>query len=231
MARVLGYTRVSTDEQAAEGVSLKAQEARIEEFCTAGDFDLEMVYIDAGRSADSLDRPGLDDLRRRLAADEIDGIVVAKLDRLTRRLRDWCELLAAHFSRAAGRRIWTPSGPLDTWTAAGRLVIAIQVAVSEWELDTIVERTVEARDFKRSKGERLGTVPYGWDLGRDGKTLERNEREQGRIAWMRQLRSEGYSFAGIATVFDDGLIPSKSGKRWHASTVRQILERTIDERV
>lgn len=225
-----GYVRVSTDEQAAHGVSLDAQEERIRSYCKIEGLTLGRVYRDAGESADGLDRPGLITLRSALRSGAIGGIVVAKLDRLTRRLRDWTELLDEHFTRSAGGRIFSPSGVIDTWTAAGRFVVGIQILVAELELDTIHERTADAMSHKRSRGERIGGTPYGWGVGVDGKKLDRDEAEQYQIEWMRQTRAAGWSFQAIAFSLNERGIPTKNGVgKWYGSTVAGILSRSLDE--
>ena len=79
--RVVGYIRVSTEHQADEGVSLEAQRARLEAFALATDLVLVGVEVDAGISAKTLERPGIQRALARLEAGEADGVLVAKLDR------------------------------------------------------------------------------------------------------------------------------------------------------
>jgi DNA invertase Pin-like site-specific DNA recombinase len=96
---------------------------------------------------------------------------------------------------------------------------------AELERALIQERTRSAMDVKRSRGERIsGHAPYGWDFGSGGLLIE-NRREQRIIAWMRQLRTEGMSFSGIATRLDREGIPPKRGRRWAHTTVKSILLR------
>lgn len=232
--RVIGYVRVSTDEQARTGVSLEAQEESIRVFCETKRFLLDQVYKDGGESADNLNRGGLNNARWRLQERQVQGVVVAKLDRLTRRVRDWLELLEDHFSPALGRQLWTvQAGEIDTRTANGRFMTVMQVAMAEWELDTIQERTQSAIDHKKSKGERIGPTPYGWRTRDDGKTLERDQTEQLRVAWMRTARDEGWSYTQIAEHLNRTKVPTKSGEgTWWASTVSNLINRPVlDERV
>jgi hypothetical protein len=86
--RVVGYVRVSTEQQAQEGVSLDAQRARIKAYCVSQAISLVDVIVDDGYSAKSLERPGLRAALRMLADGKADGIVVVKLDRLTRSVKD-----------------------------------------------------------------------------------------------------------------------------------------------
>ena len=87
--RAIGYVRVSTDQQAQEGVSLQAQETRIRAHCISQELELIDLIIDDGYSAKSLERPGIQRALRLLTAGKADAIVVVKLDRLTRSVRTW----------------------------------------------------------------------------------------------------------------------------------------------
>ncbi|MGB6950913.1 MAG: recombinase family protein, partial [Candidatus Cybelea sp.] len=117
----VAYVRVSTEDQAREGVSLDAQEARIGAYALAMGFSVSETVRDAGESAKSLNRPGIASLLERVRAGGIERIVVAKLDRLTRSVRDLGELIdlcAKH-----GVALVSIGETLDTSTAAGRMVV------------------------------------------------------------------------------------------------------------
>jgi DNA invertase Pin-like site-specific DNA recombinase len=96
-ARVVAYLRVSTEGQAEAGVSLDAQRAKVTAYAALYDLDLVAVIEDAGASAKTLSRPGLAEALRKLDAGEADGLLVAKLDRLTRSVRDLGALLDRGF--------------------------------------------------------------------------------------------------------------------------------------
>ena len=86
--RAVGYVRVSTDQQAQEGVSLDAQQVRIRAHCISQDLDLVDLIIDDGYSAKSLERPGVKRVLAMLKEGRADAVVVVKLDRLTRSVKD-----------------------------------------------------------------------------------------------------------------------------------------------
>lgn len=106
-------------------------------------------------------------------------------------MADLAELLK-RFERR-GVALVSISDSLDTKTAAGRLVLNLLVSVSQWEREAIGERTREALRHKRSLGERVGTVPYGYRVDEDGR-LSPDEAEQGVLAQMARLQA-----AGLAT--------------------------------
>ena len=109
--KTVAYVRVSTQDQATEGVSLDAQEARIAAYCVAMGFDVSEVVRDAGESAKSLQRPGMAKILESVRSGSVDRVVVLKLDRLTRSTRDLAALLEL-FAKAAPR--WSASARTST---------------------------------------------------------------------------------------------------------------------
>src|SRR4029077_6224166 len=174
--RAIGYCRVSTDKQADRGISLEAQEAKIRAMAVVQDAELAEVIIDAGESAKSLVRRGMVRLLSLVDDRKIDVVIIAKLDRLTRSVKDLAELLE-RFQRR-GVSLVSVAESLDTGSAAGRLVINIMTAVSQWEREAIGERTRDAMMHKRSRGQRVGNVAYGYRTSPDGKHVEPEPSEQ-----------------------------------------------------
>jgi Resolvase, N terminal domain len=129
--RAIGYARVSTDKQADHGVSLEAQEAKIRAMATVQGAAIIELIVDGGESAKDLKRPGMDRLLTLVDERKVDTVIIAKLDRLTRSVKDLAELLE-RFQRR-GVSLVSVAESLDTGSAAGRLVINIMTAVSQWE--------------------------------------------------------------------------------------------------
>jgi DNA invertase Pin-like site-specific DNA recombinase len=151
--QAIGYVRVSTDRQAEQGVSLEAQEAKIRAMATVQGADLDEVIVDGGESAKSLNGPGLQRLLALINAGKVQAVIVAKLDRLARSVKDLCGLLELFEKRKVA--LISVAESLDTGSAAGRLVITIMAAVSQWEREAIGERTRDALTHKRPQGERV----------------------------------------------------------------------------
>ena len=97
--RAVGYTRVSTEDQAQSGVSLEAQEEKIRAYCTAKGWELAKVVRDGGYSAKDLNRPGMQEVIRGCKCKELDVVVILKLDRLTRSVKDLGYLVEDVFNR------------------------------------------------------------------------------------------------------------------------------------
>ena len=195
--KAVGYVRVSTEEQAREGLSLDAQEEKIRAYCTAKGWRLVRIYRDEGFSGKDLNRPGLQSLIQDLKNDGFEAVVVAKLDRLTRSVRDLGYLIDDLFDGVA---LASVEESLDTTTAGGRFVLNILGAVAQWERETIAERTRNTLRFKRERGEWVGRIPYGFKIGPDGRLVEDPE-EIKNIQRMKRLRRRGRSYREIAERF------------------------------
>ncbi len=222
--KVVGYARVSTNEQATTGVSLAAQEQMIRRQCKPNGWTLVKVIRDDGYSGKDLRRPGirciLDELPRKGRC--FDGIVVTKLDRLTRSLRDLVQLTEmANKYRVA---LVSMQEAVDTSTPTGQLFRNLIGSINEWQRGIIGAQTRDVLDFKRRKGERIGTIPYGFGLAEDGKRLVPVPEEMKVLKRIQKERDSGTAFWLIADSLNADLIPSKSGGTWWTATIRSVLE-------
>jgi site-specific DNA recombinase len=219
--RALGYVRVSTERQAGEGVSLAAQSAKIRAMAEVQDAVLLEVVEDAGISGKSLQRPGLERLLKAVDARTVDVVIVAKLDRLTRSVRDLAELLD-RFARR-GVALVSVAESLDTGTAAGRLVLNVMASVSQWEREAIGERTRDALRHKKAQGQRVGNVPFGFAVSIDGATLIPHADEQRILRMIRDLRTAGFSLRAIANELNVQGLVTRRGSPWQLRSVHHLL--------
>lgn len=219
--KVVGYVRVSTQDQAEEGVSLAAQRLKLQQYAELFELDLVAVIEDAGASAKSLGRDGLQQALGMLDSGQAEGLLVAKLDRLTRSVKDLGVLLDSHFRSEFS--LLSVADKIDTSTAAGRLVLNVLASVSEWEREAIGERTSAALQHKKSQGQVLGCPALGYDL-QDGK-LSCNEEESRVLARIRELRAEGYTYRAIAKGLTSEGFKTKRGGRWNPGTVQRYVKR------
>ncbi len=221
--KAIGYVRVSTRDQADSGASLASQRAKIEAYALQHDLELVEVIEDAGYSAKSLDRPGMADLLRLIRGRKIGVVVVAKLDRITRSVRDLGELIEL-FQRS-GVEFASVADHIDTSTASGRLVLNVMGSVSQWEREAIGERTSEALAVMRSNGRRISRhAPYGYRL--NGHGWIEDEREQEAICLMRRLRTEGLSLRRVAERLQTQGFTSRTGKRLSPQLIANVLRRS-----
>jgi site-specific DNA recombinase len=217
--KTIGYVRVSTDRQAEQGVSLEAQEAKIRAMATVRGAELDEVIVDGGESAKDLNRPGVQRLLSLVNGGKIDAVIVAKLDRLTRSVKDLCGLLELFEKRKVA--MISVAESLDTGSAAGRLVIG---AVSQWEREAIGERTRDALRHKRSQGQRVGNIAFGSRLASDGEHLEADPAEQAALAEIRRLRQGGATLRGIAAALNHRAYRTRRGTPWRLESVARILK-------
>jgi site-specific DNA recombinase len=211
------YIRVSTEEQAREGYSIPAQKERLTAYCTALGWEDYKFYIDEGVSAKDTNRPKLQLLLDHVKAGSISTILVYRLDRFTRRVKDlhkMLELLEKH--QCAFK---SATEPYDTSTAMGKLFITIVAALAEWETDNLSERVRMALEEKVTGGERVGNIPYGFDLSDDEK-LVKNKKQAPVVLDMIDKFKSGMSANALA----DYLNKTNNDRVWHPNGVLRILK-------
>ena len=219
--KAIAYLRVSTSKQVDEGVSLEAQEAKIRSYAATYDIDLIEVIIDAGESAKTLDRPGLQRALSMLRAGKADALIVVKLDRLTRSLADLCTLIKEHFTQAG---LLSVNEGFDTRSNTGRLMLNILASVAEWERGAISDRTSAAMQHKASMGEFCGgDIPYGYRIDVDGVHLIEDEAEQAVLVQARALRVAGLSLRAVAIRLARAGLKSRNGRTFAAVQVSRMI--------
>jgi DNA invertase Pin-like site-specific DNA recombinase len=219
---VIGYTRVSTEEQVREGISLENQKEKIKAYCQLNDLHLIEIIEDAGKSGKDMNRPGIKGLISLVNSRAIDGIIVYKLDRLSRRVKDTLTFMELLEKKKTAFHSITEK--IDTESAMGKFFLNIMASMNQWERDTISERTKDALHLKIVKNERAGQIPYGFTLAADNKTLLENETEQEVIHLVKKLHAKGYNLSAICReLTKEGHMPI--GKKWHAQSIKNILQR------
>ena len=219
--RIVGYVRVSTDKQADGGHSLEAQRAKLAAYAELHDAELVAVFEDAGLSAATLDRPGLDGALAALDRGEGDAVLVVKLDRLTRSTRDLGALLDR--ATAGGWALLSVAESLDTATAAGRLVVSVLGAVAQWEREAAGERTAAAMAAMQAAGLYTGgMVPYGYRVSEDGRLVV-EPSEVAMLEAARELHRAGLSLRAIGRALAErGHLP-RGGAAWSAAVVSRLI--------
>ncbi len=221
--KAIGYTRVSTDKQAREGVSLEVQELRIKQYSELNGIELIEIYSDRGISGKRSDnRPGLIKAIQQ-AKDNRAVLIVYSLSRLSRTTRD--TLRIAEELSAAGGNLASISERIDTVTAAGNMVFRMLAVLAEFEREQIAERTSAAIQHKKSKLLSYGRTPFGYTK-RGGK-LRANREEQKTIKRIYRESKEGHSLRAIADRLNLNQITGKRGGKWYASSVSYILSNPL----
>ena len=222
MKKAIGYVRVSTTEQAIEGISLDNQKAKIRAYCGLNDLELVSIIEDAGKSGKNLNREGIQELLRNVKSKAIDAVIVYKLDRMSRKVMD--TLILIETIEKASITFHSLNEKIDTGTAIGRFFLNITASLAQMERDLISERTKDALQMKISNGKRAGQIPYGWRLSDDGDTLIMHQKEQEAISLIKRLHEKGYSYRAICIELKKaGHKPI--GKIWHPKTIGSVLRR------
>ena len=228
-SRTLGYIRVSSDEQAEAGVSLDAQRAKIESYCALRGFELLAVLCDAGVSGYARlgDREQGRALLAWIEAKQVEHVVAVKLDRLFRNALDCLQQVEAWTRQGIGLHILDMGGnAVDTSSAMGRMFLTMAAGFAEMERNLIAERTKAALDRKGERGERLGGhLPYGVEVGADGKTLVASEADKRLIARAKRLKRQRLSLRAIAAKLAAEGYVTRRGRPMTKSTVYNLLSR------
>jgi DNA invertase Pin-like site-specific DNA recombinase len=205
--QVLGYVRVSTEEQADSRAGLEAQRAAIVRECRRRGWKLVELVEDAGYSAKDLRRPGIRAALDVLERGDARALVVAKLDRLSRSMLDFTAIMAK--AQKEGWALVALDCAVDTTTPAGEAMANVLATFAQFERRLIAERTREAMAAKRAQGARFGRPRQ-----MPAEVVDRIRRE----------REGGVSLPRIAAGLNADKVPTaQGGKRWYPSTVRAVL--------
>lgn len=221
---VVGYCRVSTEEQASEGLSLETQMEKIRSYCATYDLELLRIIVD-DQSGKTMNRPGVTEALAELKAGRASGIVVAKLDRLTRNVADIGMLLRDYFGEGKSFSLRSVNEHIDTATPAGRMLLNVVISFAQYERELIADRTREVLAHMRRIGKRTGGIPFGFDVADDGETLVKNEREQEVLSAILTLHRGGNTLRAIAAELNRRKVPTKKSGSWTHTVVKSILMR------
>ncbi|MEV8265645.1 recombinase family protein [Microbacterium sp. NPDC077057] len=212
MTTMIGYLRVSTEEQAASGLGLEAQRETIQRYADSHGWTIEW-HVDEGKSAKNLDRPELQAALARLHANpkrrDVAGLVVAKLDRLSRSVPDFAGVL--ELARARRWSLVAIDLGVDTSTPTGELIANVMMSVAQWERRVIGERTSAAMQAAARQGKHMGRVAAPLPDATATRLLH--------------LKRSGLSVAKIADALNAEGVTTALGSKWYASTVTTALKR------
>ena len=218
----IAYIRVSTEEQS---LGLDAQRERVESYCHARGYELVAVVEDKGASGKTLNRSGMDKVRKIMKRKMVDAVVALKLDRLTRRVPDLHTLMKE--SAETGVAIVSIMETLDTSSAAGRLMVHMLAGMAEWEREVIAERTSAALTLLASRGERVGRHAAIGSANGEGA---RQEEECRTLSVLREIILSGScldcnkaeSLRCMADMLEAQGCTNRAGKRYGASSIQRM---------
>ena len=216
------YMRVSTEDQAREGFSLPEQRERLETFCKFKGYEVIDYYEDAGISAKTGNhRPEFERLKNDIKAKKINTIVALKLDRITRSIYDWENLMT--FLDENGAYLDCVNDEINTTSANGKMISRLLMSVSQNE----IERTSERTKIGLAGAIKSGHIPHIAPLGykHEDKKLVIDYSTKDVVIRIFDLYYNGYSYQKISNLFNDEKVLGK--ENWRDSTIVNILENEI----
>lgn len=223
--KAVTYSRVSTEDQGLNGVSLAHQSDKCKLQAQLADMEIIGEIVDSGKSAKNLNRPGIQQILDMVKRKEIQAVIIYKLDRLTRNVSDLNRLVETFTKN--GVSLISVKDSLDTQSAAGRMVINILGTISQWEREAIGERTKDALGFKKSEGRKYtGITPFGFTLN-GADEYQEEPKEQEVIREIVRLRDETrMSFQAIADYLNGVGVPTRKGNPWIKTSTGAIYNGT-----
>jgi DNA invertase Pin-like site-specific DNA recombinase len=253
METAIGYIRVSSDDQAREGLSLEAQERNIKAYCELKNYHLVTIFKDEGVSGFTPleKRPGgslallklglinkhpqsqkkdssKTKLSKKLSIKEDDSfpdVTNFVAIKLDRVFRNTGDAITkSQEFQKNGINLHLLDVSVDTSTATGKMFFTVLAMLAQFERDITGERTKTVLDMKRKDGKVWNHTPFGFD--RFGDLLAPNHNEQNAITMMKKMRNQGLSYRDIGYELElQGIPPKTGGKAWQAMTVKKILDR------
>lgn len=212
------YRRVSTDEQAEKGFSLENQKLRLESFATSQGWEVVGDYVDDGYSGKDMNRPALKKMFSNV--DEFDVILVYKLDRFTRSVKDLNEMLETIKEHDIAFKSATES--IDTTSATGRMILNMMGTTAQWERETISERIKDVFGKMRENGIfSTGHPPYGYRY-RENKSIEIVEERAEVVRYIFEL-SKTIGLLKISLELKKMGIKTRRNNNFGQSAVKRIL--------
>ena len=230
--RVVIYTRVSTQEQSADGYSLGEQADRLQMYAKAHGWTVVRTYTDPGYSGAKLERPAIQQLIRDCRSRSFDAVLIYKLDRLSRSQKDTLHLIEDIFN-PAGIGLISMNENFDTQTPFGKAMIGILSVFAQLERDQITERMTMGRIGRAKAGYYIGgsTAPVGYDYipGDHGGVLRVNDYEAAQVRLIFDLFLHGIdgrpaTFTGIRNYMHSHGYRTRYGEWVHTNTICRILE-------
>lgn len=204
------------------GISLPEQKERLERFCKFKGYEIVGYYEDAGISAKTGNhRPEFERLKADIKAKKINTIVALKLDRITRSIYDWKNLIT--FLDENNAYLDCANDEINTTTANGKMISRLLMSVSQNEIERTSERTKVGLAGAIKSGHILHVAPLGYK--HEDKRLVIDYSTKDIVVRIFDLYYNGYSYQKISNLFNEEKVLEKNN--WRDSTIMGILENEI----
>ena len=219
------YVRVSTEEQAQEGYSIRAQEEKLRDYARIKEWPVYKIYMDEGISGKNItDRPAINEMIDDIEKGIVKNVLVFKIDRLTRSTADLINLIDIFNNHDCAFNSLTES--IDTHSATGRMFIKIIGIFAEFERENIAERIRTGFERKAKEGYTLSTnnPSYGYDRKKGEKIQTINQKEAVIVKEIFDVfLNRNMSYRGIAKELNSRNILTKNNAMWNSSAIKALL--------
>jgi DNA invertase Pin-like site-specific DNA recombinase len=208
--------------------SCQSQIDMCREFAASKDWSITQVYSDEGYSSETLDRPQMSQLIAAIEMGEVRHLVVYSLDRLTRRMLHFQQLLELFARQNVSLAVM--NDPSFSDSATGRLMANIIAAANEFQLDLTKERMADMRAAYKRDGKRVaGRVPFGYQTDPATKHLDVNEEQARRVHDFFELAAGGSRPSDLAGLANLQSWPDQRGEtgKWTARRILKLLNNRV----
>lgn len=224
---VYGYIRLNKQRRNPKKFDLREQSRIVKKWSEERGYKIKQIFREIEPTSTSLELPKLKKLIKLIQKGHVKIIIVARLDRLTRKIRLYQELLCLFEKHKI--RFVSIKEDLDSSTKSGKKVLEAIRILSLWDAKYIPDRTHEMIERKRERGESVGHAPFGYKYQK--KKLIPLTKELNIASIIREKREdENLSYHKIANFLNSRRLPSKRGGKWYAETIKVICENPLYKR-
>ena len=221
------YARVSTEEQAQEGFSIRAQTEKLKQYALLKEWDIQDIYVDDGISGKNIvDRPEINRLIKDVKDGKVNNVLVFKVDRLTRSIKNLMELVEMFDEYNCAFNSLTES--IDTDTPSGRMFLKIIGIFAEFERENLISRVTLGLERKVKEGYSLSSygTSYGYDIkkGERIQTIVPAEAKIVREIFEMYVKENMPMLAIAQELTRRNIKTKKNSSKWLNTTIKCILE-------
>ena len=229
---IFGYARGSTAKQIA---TIPAQSELIENYAKMKEMELAEVIVDEAATSKIplAERPGGSRLDALVRNGKVKAIILARLDRAFRKTKEFLTISEQWDEAGIELHVLDFGGStINTKTATGRMIFTVFAAIGEWERANTAERIRVVMGHMRKEGRLLtrpDRVPFGYQLGKEKGTIDKNPAEQETIEMVMALHEEGANLRHISKVMRKMEVKGRDGNPLHAKQIRSIIKRATSQ--
>jgi len=223
MKKNYGYIRLNENHILPEGFSLEEQSAIITDYADSHKFELEQTIQEEEHLSSTSLLPQMQELLQKVEQGEVKRIIIARLDRVTRSIREYYKFLEL-IKKHKVSLISVEEG-ISSNTKSGKIALDALAIAGKWDMKHFSDRTWEIVQKKRAIGERVGHAPFGFVY--KNKKLVPSPAEHEAVLVIHQKRKEGLSYRKIAECLNQQKIPAKRGGNWYAETIKSVCKKAI----